>query len=229
METPPQLQTATELARKVVNLGTHKVTYIRITPPRLPALPVPPPTPVAQPTPEQIAAEEARAAKTYEQLSVSVTVYPATATTPTVSDLSWWHEGKRYQAWSNVDFRLLTQITQVETATHIFSWFPFVGEDSIEGLPASSRPAGFSLFKKADTDAQYYFEGNEEDMATVAGTLAGLDYFHAYYQLNRERLATEYAQRMADAAAQEAELAKNPPKPVDTVIHFWKNSAPASH
>lgn len=226
--TPPEVEAASQLGRKVVNLGTHKVTYIRITPPRLPATPVAPPASVVRSTPEQISADEARAAKTYAQLSVSVTVYPATADTPTVADLSWWHEGKRYQAWSNVDFRLLTQMREIETATHIFSWFPFVGEGSVEQLPGSSRPAGFSLFTKADTFPQYYFEGGDDDMAAVADTLAGLDYVHAYYQLHRERLAAEMAQRVTDAAARKAESAKNPPKPVDTTIHFWKKSASAT-
>jgi hypothetical protein len=222
------LESAPVLARKVVDMGTHKVTYIRITPPQLPAVPQPPPPPVTQPTPEQLAAEEARAAKTYEQLMVSVTVYPATATTPLVADLNWWHEGKRYQAWSNVDFRLLTQISQVETETHIFAWFPMVGEGSVEEIPAEQRPAGLSLFTAADTAPLYYVEGTEEDMAAVAGTLAGLDYFHAYYQLHKPRLAEEYAQLMALIAERQAELEKNPPKPVDTTIHFWRAPAPAS-
>ncbi len=219
----------TELVRKTVNLGTHKVTYIRITPPQLPTIPQPPPAPVTQPTPEQIAEDEGRAAKTYEQLSVSVTVYRGTSDTPTVSDLNWWHEGKRYQAWSNVDFRLLSQVTQLETATHVFAWFPFIGEGSVAELPTDQRPAGLSLFTKADTTSHYFVEGTEEDLEAVAGTLAGLDYFHAYYQINRENLAADYAQRMAEAEARAAELAKSPPKPVNTTIHFWKMPTTTRH
>lgn len=222
---PLQLMAAPQLFRKVVNLGTHKITYVRITPPQLPALPQPPPVPVAQPTPEQIAAEEARAAKTYLQLSVSVTVYPATATRPTVSDLSWWHEGKRYQAWSNVDFRLLTQISEVETETHIFSWFPFVGVGFLDEIPEERWPAGFALFGVADTTPVYYVEGTEADLTPVADILAGLDYFHAYYQVHYTRLAREYAELVALNEARAAELERNPPKPVDTVIHFWKAGA----
>lgn len=218
----------TELTRKVVDLGTHKVTYIRITPPQLPVIPQPPPPPVVQPTPEQIAAEEARAAKTYEHLSVSVTVYVGSGNIPTVSDLNWWHEGKRYQAWSNVDFRLLSQVNHLETPTHIFGWYPFTGQGSVEEIPAEQRPAGFSLFTTADTTPHYFVEGTEEDLEAVAGTLAGLDYFHAYYQLHREKLASEYAKRMAEAEAHAAELAKNPPKPVNTTIHFWKMPASTS-
>lgn len=224
--TPTVVATAPALATKVVDHGSHTVTYVRITPPALPALPQPP-TPVTQPTPEQLAEDEARAAKTYEHLSVSVTVYRGTGDTPTVSDLNWWHEGKRYQAWSNVDFRLLSQVTHLETETHIFAWFPFIGEVLMTEIPEEQRPAGLSLFTTADTTPHYFIEGTEEDLEAVASTLAGLDYFHAYYQLHRQRLATAYAEHLAAAAAHEAELAKNPPRPANTTIHFWKMPAPS--
>lgn len=211
-----------ELARKVVDRGHHKITYIRITPPKLPALPVPPPAPVTAPTPEVLAAMAAREAKTYVQLSVWATVYSGSGNRPTVSDLNWWHEGKRYQAWSNADFRLLAQVSEIETETHVYGWMPFSSEGSIEGVAAADLPAGFSLFTPTDVSPQYYFEGTAEDMEPVADTLTGLDYFHAYYQLHHTRLAEEYARQMAEAAAHAEELAKNPPPPRrDTVIHFW--------
>jgi hypothetical protein len=222
---PSQIESATELARKIVDRGTHKVIFIRITPLKLPALPTPPVAAITQPSPEQLAAEEVRAAKIYEQLAATVTVYPGSGERPTVSDLTWWHDGKRYQAWSNIDFRLLTQLPELETETHIFSWFPFVSEGSVEEIPVSDRPAGLSLFTLADTAPQYYLEGSVEEITPIEGTLHGLDYLHAYYQLHHSRLALEYAERLAAFAAQEAELAKNPPRPVDTVIHFWKANA----
>lgn len=224
----PTEKPVTELSRKTVDLGTHKVTFIHVTQPRLSVLPTPPAVAVTPPSAEQVAADEARAAKTYEQLSASVTVYPGAGERPTVSDLTWWHEGKRYQAWSNIDFRLLTQLPELETETHVFSWFPFVSEGSVEEIPVAERPAGLSLFPLADTAPQYYLEGSTEEIAPIEGTLHGLDYLHAYYQLHHARLASEYAERLAVATAQEAELAKNPPKPADTVIHFWKVSAAAN-
>jgi hypothetical protein len=224
----PTEKPVTELSRKTVDLGTHKVTFIRITPPRLPVLPTPPVIAVAPPSAKQLAEDEARAAKTYEQLSATVTVYPGAGERPTVSDLTWWHEGKRYQAWSNIDFRLLTQIPELETETHVFSWFPFVSEGSVEEIPVAERPTGLSLFTLADTTPQYYLEGSVEEIAPIEGTLHGLDYLHAYYQLHHARLTSEYAERLAVAAAQEAELAKNLPRPMDTVIHFWKASAAAN-
>lgn len=213
---------APELNRKTVHLGTHQVTYIRITPPQLPRLPVQPAPPPRELTPEDQAAEDARAAKTYEQLSFTCMVYVGS---PTVTELTWWHEGKRHRAWSNVDFRHLTQLGHLETETHVFSWFPFVSDAAVADIPVAERPAELSLFTAADPAPTYFFEGSEEEMAEVAGTLRGLDYLHAYYQLHREQLAADHAKRMQEAAlyeARAAELAKNPPKPPDTVIHFWK-------
>lgn len=225
---PAALSAATELVRKTVDLGTHTVTYVRITPPQLSALPQAPRPPATEPNAEQLAQEAARAAKIYEQLLFSVTVYPATATTPTVIDLNWWREGRRYQAWSNVDFRLLGQITELETSTHVFAWFPAVGVDAVTDLPADRHPAGLALFDAADPAPHYYVEGTEADLAPVADTLLGLDTLHAYYQIHYTRLVEEHARLQALNAAHAAELARNPPRPVDTVIHFWKaHAAPA--
>lgn len=228
VEPPPAaLSAAPRLARKVVDLGTHKLTYVRIAAPALPARPEPPPSPTPEPTPEEQAAEDARAAKTHVQLLLSVTVYPGNGDTPTISDLNWWKDGRRHQVWSNIDFRVFSPFRDLETPTHVFSWFPGIGEGSIHGLSAAELPAGFSRFTTADA-VGYCFEGEAADAETVADTLLGLDYFHAYYDLHREALLADYARRQAEAAAREAERRKNPPKPVSTTIHFWKNPAPAS-
>lgn len=215
-----------ELSRKVVDFGTHKVTYIRITPPALPALPAQPQTPTPTPTAEELAAQERRAAKAHGMLNVTGIVYVGS---PTVTELTWTDDdGQRFRAWSNADFRLLTQLSTIETETHIFMWFPFISEGSVEEIPVENRPSGLSLFTANDTAPEYFFEGTDEDMTKAATTLAGLDYLHAFYQIHKTRLEEDYTRRMAEAAAQAEELAKNPPKPVDTVIHFWKNPAPAS-
>lgn len=219
---PATLTVATELACKVVDFGTHRVTYIRIVPPQLPPLPIQPPPPPKEPTAEEQAAEDARAAKIYQDLGISGMVYVGT---PTVTELTWWKEGKRYRAWSNVNFQHLTQITELETETHVFAWFPILSDLPQAEIPPESRPPELSLFTAADTTPAYFFEGTEAEMAEEAGTLLGLDYLHAYYQLHRDKLAADYAKRMEEVAIHEAhaaELAKNPPKPPDTVIHFWK-------
>jgi hypothetical protein len=143
-----------ELSRKTVNLGTHKATYIRITPPQLPPLPAKPAPVFRELTPEEKAEEEAQAAKTHEPLGFSCTVYVGT---PTVTELVWWSDGKPYRAWSNVNFQHLTQLTHLETATHIFSWFPMVVEIPIDQIPPEDRPAQFALFKADDNTPTYYF------------------------------------------------------------------------
>ena len=221
-EVATSVSAAQELARKVVAVGEKKVTYIKITPPLLPP-PVITPTPQPRTlTAEEQATEDARAAKAFVQLNLSVTVYPGTAELPTISDLNWWHEGKRYQAWSNIDFRYFNQFTTIEAEHYIFSWFPGIGEGSVDSVHASNRPAGYSLFAVTDTAPQYYFEGEAADMAAVADTLAGLDYFHAYFSIHKEELAVEYKKRLSEAEAAERARFASPPKKLDSVIYFWK-------
>lgn len=220
------LRDTTELSRKVVDLGTHKITYIRVTPPRIPqspAAPIPAPAPLS---PEQVARYERRAVKVHATLSVTGIVYVGTPGVPTVTELSWSDEaGRRFRCWSNADFRLLTQLNDIETETHVFMWFPFISEIPLSEVPPADRPAGLSLFTAADTAPEYFFEGTDADMAAAASTLAGLDYLHALYEINRAQLAQDYARRVAEAKEQAEALAKNPPKPADSVIHFWKNPA----
>jgi hypothetical protein len=212
----------------VVDLGTHTVTYIRIALPALPALPVSSlaPASVAAPTAEESTAEAARAAKVHAELSPSCTVYPGT---PTITELVWWHEGRRLRAWSNINFLHLASLSVLETTTHVFWWQPFVSEASLEGVPSAERPAGLSLFTAADATPVYYFEGDEAEAvraADEAATFLGLDHLHAYYELHRENLAADYARRAAEAAEREAALARNPPRPANTTVYFWRKPAP---
>jgi hypothetical protein len=228
IEAPPtSLTTQPALARKEVDLGTHKVTYIRIVPPRLPVLPSPTSaTPATStPTAEEKAAEALRAAKTPSELSLSVTVYVGT---PTVTELTWWDDGRRFRAWSNADFRLLTRLHYLETAAHVFFWTPLVTEGSVEEIASENRPTGQFLFTASDTTPEFYFEGTEEDLPTVATTLIGLDYLHAYYQIHRQTLAADYARDVAEAEARAQELVRNPPKSADTTIYFWKMPTPSA-
>lgn len=214
-----------ELSHKVVDFGTHQLTYIRIAPPQLPNLPKQLPVPSGSPTPEQLAADEALAAKPYEQLTLSVTVYVSAPPGRTISELVWWQDGRWYRAWSNADFRLLSQLSQLETADRVFGWFPFVGEIDATGLSSEELPAGRLLFDEADSLPHYFVEGPLTDAETTSVTLDGLDHLHAYYQVHRESLAEAHARLVAHNAALAAELERNPPRPQDTVIHFWKTPA----
>jgi hypothetical protein len=217
---PAAVASETELMRLVVDHGTHRVTYIRITPPQIPRMPPAPTVPVIAPTAEDSAEQERQAAKPFADLSVYGTVY---AGTPTVTELTWWEDDRRFRAWSNIDFRLLMLPSTFETAGRIFSWMPYISDGSVQEIPVESRPDGLSIFTQSQTAPEYFFEGTEEDMAKATITLAGLDYLHAYYQMHRPRLAEAHARREAEAAVEQArQAAERAAPPKDEDIYFWK-------
>lgn len=209
----------TEVTRKVVTLTDHKITYVRIRPPNLPLLP---PAPAPRPlTPEEQAASDLRADKANAMLNLTVTVYLGGP--QPVSELRWHDEAGElsFRAWSNVDFRYLTQLSQFETATTVYFWFPFVDEVPLANFPAnqpSPIPAGLQFEPGV---AEYYLEAGIADLKSEEATLAGLDYLHAYFQLHAAELKADYERREAESAAREKQLREHPPITPDSVIHFW--------
>jgi hypothetical protein len=211
----------TEVTRKEVRLGDHTVTLIRVRPPALPKV-VPAPTAASRPlTAEEKAYEERVAKKAYATLSLSATVYlggPAP-----VTELRWRNESGdiEYRAWSNVDFRYLTQLTQLETDSTVYAWFPFVADCDLAGLPADEKPALPAGLDFSRTEAEYVVEARADGLQGQETTLAGLDYLHAYYQLNYADLKADYEKREALNAAEAETLRKNPPRTPDATLRFW--------
>lgn len=210
----------TELSRKVVNLGDHKITFVRVRPPVLPA--PPPPPPVRKPTAEEIATAKRMEKKAYATLNITATVY--LDKNRTVSELRWRNEetgNHEYRAYSNVDFRYLTQLHHLETETTVYAWFPFVSEYDLRNLPADEEPPRLPDLVFSGKEAEYFVDSRAKSVETEEMTLAGLDYLHAYYQLNHAKLKWDYEKRMAENEARERELRENPSIKPDTVMHFW--------
>jgi hypothetical protein len=217
------LESAPVLARKVVDHGTHTSTYTRIRPPVLAKRPVSPPEPQQELTSEAREAMERMAAKEYLSLSVTATVY--VGTNQTVTALRWWDQdtGQQYQAYSNADFRHLTQIRDIETETHIYAWFPFVDSYELADMPAEEPnpiPAGITFEPGV---VEYLLEKRAKADASQARTLDLLDHVHALYQISLPELKADYEKRMKEAAEREEELRKNPPVPRSTQTYWWFN------
>ena len=145
--TSPERQFS-EISRREVTVGDHKMTLIRVRPPVLDKAP-PPPAPPA-PTPEQQATEERMAKKACASLNLTATVYLGK---PTITELRWRDETgeKEYGAWSNADFRYLTQLPYLETPTTVYQWFPFVDAYTVADFPAGEKspiPKGLKLGAK---------------------------------------------------------------------------------
>lgn len=211
----------TELGRKAVNMGDHTVTLVRVRPPQLPkAAPPPLPEPLTAVQRERIEELEKKAHAT---LNITATVYLDGK--QTITELRWRNEetgNLEYVAYSNADFRLLTQLHHLETETTVYSWFPFVSAYSLADWSEEPNarfpiPAGLTF----SSEVEYFVDSRAKDVSGQETTLAGLDYLHAYYQLHYKELKAAYEKREAETAAREEELRKNPPKTPDATLRWW--------
>jgi hypothetical protein len=207
-----------EISRRVINLGDHTMTLIRVRPPVLPKAPPPPAAPA--PTADQIATEERMAKKSFASLNLTATVYLGKQT---VTELRWRDETgeKEYQAWSNVDFRYLTQLSSFETPTTVYQWFPFVDAYMLSDFPAGQKPPIPKGLKLSSKGVDYVASLNTKDLVAQESTLTGLDYLHAFYELHYAELKASYEKTEAENAAREEQLRLNPPKTPDTTLRFW--------
>ena len=205
----------TVLARREVTLAGGSITYLLIRPPSLTPPPASPPAPVTSPSAEELAAQALHDAKTYVNLGMGAIVY---AGPPTVTELSWnLPDGRRFRAFSSVDFTHLSQLTELETATTIYGWGTLVSEGDPAELPTGVREA-----LSAAPGAQYLFEGTEADAQANESMLGALDYLHAYYQLHEATLVAATASRKAEAAEWERQAAEAAARPRHEKIYFWK-------
>jgi len=197
-----------------VNHGDHTETYVLVKPPQLAKAP-PLPSPAALTADEQ-AVVARRANKTYESLTLIGTVYLGNNT---ITELTWTtDDGKQHRAFSNVDFRVFTQMTDIETNTAVIQWFPMI--TASDGAPDSTlHGAALKQLNGKGVQANYIVEGESLSSATLGAAFDALDYLHAYYQANRAALISAYQKRMTDDAARELQ-AQNAPKPSPT-IYFW--------
>lgn len=218
-ESIPSTVIYSEVGRKVIVADGHTVTLIRVRPPALPKLPAQPAPPPA--SAEEQATSERYARKGHAMLNVSVTVYLG-GKTP-VTEIRWRSESgeTEYRAWSNVDFRYLAQLPSIETEETVYSWFPFIDQCDLKDWPADQKfpiPAGINF---SPSEAEYFIDSRTKESKDQEVTLAGLDYLHAYYQINYADLKAGYEKRQAENEERERQLRENPPKKPDTVIHFW--------
>jgi hypothetical protein len=195
-----------ELSRKTINLHDHKITLIKVRPPALPKAPKITPTLPRELTKEEQAAAEQWVKKEYANLSVSATVY-LDGNQP-VTELRWRDDTGTlsFVAYSNVDFRYLTQLSSLETDTTVYSWFPFVDECHLKDWPSNLKypiPQGLTF---SATEAEYFVDAQAKTLKDQETTLAGLDYLHAYYQINHAKLKADF---------------ENPPKPADINLRWW--------
>ena len=209
-----------EITRKEVTIGDHKMTLIRVRPPVLPKAPPPPePPPLAA---DQQATEARLAKKAYASLNLTATVYIGK---PTVTELRWRDDAGKteYLAWSNADFRYLAMLPQIETATTVYDWQPMLVLQAYApgDFPAGQRPPIPTGLNLSATDTDYAIDASVKDLSGQETTLAGLDCLHAYYQVHYAELKAAYEKAKAASDARDRQLRLHPPKTPDTTLRFW--------
>lgn len=209
----------TEVARKEVELPDQRLTLIKIQPPILPKAPPPAPPPAL--TADEQAFAERRSKKTYGFVTFAVTVYIG----PTlISELRWEKDGMKYLAFSNADFRLLTEPRDFEDEASVYAWFPFVYTEDLTATPATlaalMNQAAAEGLAPADKAIHFVPAGSARQLSVDDPALRALDSIHAFYQLNYTDLLQRYNARLADEVAKELVAALPKPKP-EVRIYFW--------
>jgi hypothetical protein len=203
----------------VCQLPDRKITFNRIANPGLPS---PRPAILAQNerSPEQIEAlrnspefqkrikESART--TY--LSISATVVDHRATF-----LRWWHAGKEYRAWSNADWMILTGFTDWQKDNRRFSSFLAAGRLDSTKLPADSMFRIPDDFLPEEPGTYRVIQGDSDPEAYI-----GMTGLHELYLNNYARLKIDLDLREQRRKEQQDELRRNPPKPQNIVLNYWK-------
>jgi hypothetical protein len=216
------------LESKQVVRGGRTITYQRVVPPVLPPQPAATPAPVLDATRVLAvsAEQQRRAAKKQETLFLTATVYDQR-----VTGLRWSQQGREYRAWSNIDFNHLAGVSEIETADHLYQLLfavsnlttaeveAFNRSVAERGLPVSAMKSLPPAVTWSPARAEYQFEP-ETAVVPVEAT-AFLDTLHAYYDANRQALAEQAAQRIAEQTAREQWLKDHPPVPKDIVVRFW--------
>ena len=205
------LSRAVPLAQRSVALRDHKMTMVRI---RRPHLQSSVPTPPVLPSVEEQATEARRATKTACFASFTATIYPGP-----VTELCWQAGERTFRAYSNIDFRTLDTVSEIETDSAVVSWFCMPMDGGDDTLPASLR----QRLALSARSAEYVVDATEAEMDASPEAFVVLDAIHAYFDAHRRQLVAEHAQRLAMAEARAAELAAHPPAIPDTTVYFWSD------
>lgn len=217
------------LESRKIRQGGRSIIMNRVAPPVLPApraaiLPMP----VAPLTDAQKQALAIREAKKSVVLFLSVTVYDRQ-----VSELRWLDGPGAIRIFSNIDFNHFAGVGGFKTADASYTLMLGLGNESREqvdarrreaaqrGIPAAAQRQIPARSEFSPTRSEYMVEEDPAHPLSDEAT-AALDALHVYYDANKQRLTTEYAEREAANAARLQQLKDNPPKPKDTIINYWR-------
>ena len=153
-----------------------------------------------------------RAAATVH-LNISATVVDRRATF-----LQWWHKGKEYRAWSNLDWSLLVGMSRWEANGRQFDGLLVAGSADSTKLPKGSALA--IPPEVVDGPPRLHSAGGDEPPPeSIEGILALME----IHQRDRSQLLL--AREAREKAAAEEAAREAMPKP-DAVLRVWKVQPP---
>jgi hypothetical protein len=127
----------------------------------------------------------------------------------------WWHEGKEFAAWSNVDFRYLNGFSGFKARGSTYHMI--LGVCSVN--PETYRvPPGLPSLEEAG--AVYALVKGDE---TNEGALDVMEALHELYDAEEDYLIDAYRLREETRLSKDAEPEVSPPKPQDRVIYYWRS------
>lgn len=217
------------LDQEVIKIGPRSIIYNWVETPVLKPQPKPvAPLPPRAPSAEELALTRQWEAKSDVSLFLSSTVFDHR-----VTEVRWWREGGEYVIWSDIDFNLFRGLFGIETTDTRYNFFLGIGNESSadvqewneavdkQRLPANLKRQIPSLPVAVTPGASSYKVISVPKTGNHVEALKALADLHRYYDANRDRLASEYAESEAARITQEQWNKEHPPLPQNATINFF--------
>jgi len=149
-------------------------------------------------------------------LSFSATVYDHMYT-----HLQWWHDGRPYQAWSNIDFTLLSGLGSFQQGNTTYDLYFIAQNQSTRPVvrpDGKTRPAQkFPIIPELpSTPAFVITEGDGSDTAAIAGIQA----LHDLWVKQRDTITKFHQDRAQYIAEHQAWMKAHPPGPENNTVRY---------
>lgn len=200
-----------------VDYGGHSIFYNRVEKPLLKPTWQKPVAPPYVPTADEIAREQRLAAKRDVNLWISCTVFDGQFTEVRIPQ-----DGQEVVIQSSIDFNLLAQGFDLETADSFYSLFMGLGDVTREEftgvwpeqLLAEAAKTGVSKWQVVGK------------LQPTADTLRTIEDIHRYFDAQKKSLIALKAQRESEQKVRDEWLKANPHVREDIVINYFSNPQP---
>lgn len=144
--------------------------------------------------------------------------------------LSWWHDGEKFEAYSNVDWNYLGGFASFEGRGKRYSMLLLSSNASVNKAERNHQrhkiPDLPKLPELANRGAAYMVVKGDE---SNDGAMEFMEAIHDLYEAEKPRLVAAYLEREKNRkirAEKEAELRKDPPPKPDIIVNYWRKKTP---